>query len=109
VKATLHWVSARHAVDAEARLYDHLFSAENPLDLEEGADWKDNLNPNSKMVKEGVKLEPSLKNAKPFEFFQFERKGYFSVDPDSTSEKPIFNRSVGLRDTWEKIKKSEQE
>jgi hypothetical protein len=66
-------------------------------------------NPNSKIVKEGVKLEPLLKNVKPFEFFQFERKGYFSVDTDSTSERPVFNRSVTLRDTWEKIKKSQKE
>jgi len=109
VKATLHWVSAPHAVNGEVRLYDHLFSTENPLELEEGGDWKDNLNPNSKIVKENVKLEPSLKNVKPFEFFQFERKGYFSVDPDSTNEQPVFNRSVTLRDTWEKIKKSQKE
>ncbi len=109
VKATLHWVSAPHAVNGEARLYDHLFAAENPLELEEGEDWKDNLNPNSKIVKEDVKFEPSLKNVKPFEFFQFERKGYFSVDPDSTNERPVFNRSVTLRDTWEKVKKSQKE
>jgi len=109
VKATLHWVSAPHAVDGVARLYDHLFSTENPLEIEEGADWKDNLNPNSKIVKEGVKLEPSLKSVKPFEFYQFERKGYFSVDPDSTNERPVFNRSVTLRDTWARIKKSQKE
>jgi glutaminyl-tRNA synthetase len=109
VKATLHWVSASHAVNGEARLYDHLFSTENPIEVEEGRDWKDNLNPNSKIVKENVKLEPSLKNVRPFEFFQFERKGYFSVDPDSTNEQPVLNRSVTLRDTWEKIKKSQKE
>ena len=108
VKATLHWVSAPHAVNGEARLYDHLFSTENPLEIEERADWKDNLNPNSKIVKEGVKLEPSLKNVKPFEFYQFERKGYFSVDPDSTNERPVFNRSVTLRDTWARIQKSQK-
>jgi glutaminyl-tRNA synthetase len=109
VKATLHWVSAPHAVDGQARLYDHLFSTEDPFEGGEDKEWRNNLNPNSKIVKNGVKLEPSLKDAKPFEFFQFERKGYFSVDPDSTNEKLIFNRSVGLRDTWEKIKKSNQE
>jgi glutaminyl-tRNA synthetase len=108
VKVTLHWVSAPHAVDGEVRLYDHLFSTENPLEVKEGGDWKDNLNPNSKIVKEGVKLEPSLKDVKPFEFFQFERKGYFSVDPDSTEEHPVFNRSVGLRDTWAKIQKQKK-
>jgi glutaminyl-tRNA synthetase len=108
VKATLHWVSAPHAVDGEARLYDHLFSTENPFEANEGSDWKDNLNPNSKIVKEGVKLEPSLKNVKPLDFFQFERKGYFSVDPDSTDERPVFNRSVGLRDTWAKVQKKQK-
>jgi glutaminyl-tRNA synthetase len=108
VKATLHWVSVPHAIDGEARLYDHLFTTEDPLALEEGADWKDNLNPNSKIVKEGVKLEPSLKDVRPLEFFQFERKGYFSVDPESTDDHPVFNRSVTLRDTWEKIKKSQK-
>jgi glutaminyl-tRNA synthetase len=106
VKATLHWVSAPHAINGEARLYDHLFSTENPQEVTEGRDWRDNLNPNSKIAKEGVKLEPSLKNARPFEFFQFERKGYFSVDPDSTDERLVFNRSVTLRDTWAKIKKA---
>ena len=109
VKATLHWVSARHAVDGVARLYEHLFSIENPMQVKEGKDWKDNLNPNSKIVKDGVKLEPSLKNVKAGEFFQFERKGYFSVDPDSTGERRVFNRSVGLRDTWGKIKKAHEE
>jgi glutaminyl-tRNA synthetase len=108
VKATLHWVSAPHAVAGEARLYDHLFSKENPAEVEEGEDWKQNLNPNSKIVKKDVKLEPSLKEVKPFEFFQFERKGYFCVDPDSTREHPVFNRSVTLRDTWEKVRKSQE-
>jgi len=104
VKATLHWVSAPHAIDAEVRLYDRLFTKENPLDVEEGQDWLDNLNPNSLVVLTGCKLEPSLKEAKPGERFQFERKGYFCVDPDSI-EKLVFNRTVTLRNTWEKIKK----
>ncbi len=108
VKATLHWVSAPHAVDGVARLYDHMFTTENPFEAEEGGDWKDNLNPNSKTVMENVKLEPSLKDVKPLEFFQFERKGYFSVDPDSTDERPVFNRSVTLRDTWARIKKAQK-
>ncbi|MFQ6118219.1 MAG: glutamine--tRNA ligase/YqeY domain fusion protein, partial [Candidatus Bipolaricaulia bacterium] len=82
VKATLHWVSAKHAIDAEVRLYDRLFIKENPLDVEEGEDWLDNLNPDSLAVLQGCKLEPSLAEAKPGERFQFERKGYFCVDPD---------------------------
>ncbi len=105
VKATLHWVSAQHAIDAEVRLYDHLFTKENPLDVEEGHDWLENLNPNSLIVLTGCKLEPSLKEAKPGDRYQFERKGYFCVDLDSTPERLVFNRSVTLRDTWEKIKK----
>ena len=76
--------------------------------IKEGGDWKGNLNPDSKIVKEGVKLEPSLKDVKPLDFFQFERKGYFTVDRDSTDEQPVFNRSVTLRDTWARIKKAQK-
>jgi len=108
VKATLHWVSAQHAIDAEVRLYDHLFTKENPLEVEEGEDWLDTLNPDSLQILTGCKLEPSLATAKPGERFQFERKGYFCVDSDSTPGKPIFNRTVTLRDTWAKIKKRQQ-
>jgi len=104
VKATLHWVSAKHSIDAEVRLYDHLFTKENPLEVEEGQDWLDNLNQNSLTVLTGCKLEPSLAAAKPGERYQFERGGYFCVDPDSTPEKPVFNRTVTLRDTWARIR-----
>ena len=109
VKATLHWVDAEHAIDAEVRLYDRLFTKEVPLDRGEGGDWLDNLNPNSLTVLKGCKLEPSLADAKPGDRFQFERKGYFCVDPDSTSEGLVFNRTVTLRDTWARIQKREGE
>ena len=109
VKATLHWVSARHAIDAEVRLYDHLFAAENPLDVPDGGDYKDNLNPNSLETLTGCKLEPSLAEAAPGDRFQFERLGYFSVDPvDAAGGKPVYNRAVTLRDTWAKIRKQQQ-
>ncbi len=104
VKATLHWVSARRALRAEVRLYDRLFTNEYPGDVEEGGDWLDGLNPDSLEVLPECFVEPSLKGAKPEDFYQFERKGYFSVDPDSTGERLVFNRSVTLRDAWAKIK-----
>jgi glutaminyl-tRNA synthetase len=102
VKSTIHWVSARHAVDAEVRLYDHLFSKADPEDVPEGQDWKVNLNPKSEEVLTGAKLEPSLKDAKVNEKFQFERVGYFSVDKDSVDGKLVFNRAVSLKDTYAK-------
>ena len=105
VKSTIHWVSAEHAIDAEVRLYDNLFVSENPDDVPEGQDFTANLNPKSLEVATGVKLEPSLAGAPPASRYQFERLGYFSVDPDSTEEKPVFNRTVALRDTWAKIEK----
>jgi len=108
VKATLHWVSAQHAIDAEVRLYDHLFTKENPLDVEKGEDWLDGLNPSSLMVLTVCKIEPNLADVTPGERFQFERKGYFCVDPDSTPENPVFNRTVTLRDTWAKLKQKRQ-
>ncbi len=104
VKATLHWVSAAHAIEAEVRLYDRLFKVKNPLQVEEGKDWLDNLNPDSLIVLTNCKLEPSLRNAKPGDRFQFERVGYFCVDPDSEPGNPVFNRTATLRDTWAKIK-----
>jgi glutaminyl-tRNA synthetase len=103
VKGTLHWVSAPHAVDGEVRLYDHLFTREDP---DEGGDFRSSLNPESLQVITGCKLEPGLKNVKPGDRFQFLRHGYFCVDPDSTDGMPVFNRTVSLRDTWAKIEKS---
>ena len=100
VRGTAHWVSAEYAVDAEVRVYDHLFATENPDDVPEGGDWKDNINPDSLVVMQSAKLEPGLDQAKPGERFQFLRLGYFCVDKDSTPEAPIFNRTVALRDTW---------
>ncbi|WP_166819840.1 glutamine--tRNA ligase/YqeY domain fusion protein [Thalassoroseus pseudoceratinae] len=105
VKATLHWVSAAHAVDAEVRLYDHLFEIENPADVPEGKDWKDFLNPNSLVKVTGAKLEPSLKELGIGERVQFERLGYFCVDKDTKPENLVYNRTVTLKDTWAKAKK----
>ncbi len=103
VKATLHWVSAAHAVEGEVRLYDRLFRVPDPLDVPEGVDWIVNLNPHSLVVLTGCKLEPSLAEAKAGERFQFERKGYFCVDPDSRPGHPVFNRTATLRDPWAKL------
>ena len=104
VRGTIHWVSANHAVDAEIRLYDHLFETQNPSDVEQGKSYLDNINPNSLEVLSNCKLEPSLADAQPGERFQFERLGYFCVDSQaSNSNKPVFNRSVTLRDTWAKM------
>jgi len=108
VKATLHWVSAAHARKAEVRLYDHLFTKENPEDVDEGADFAANLNPNSLQTLTDCRVEPSLAGAAPGSRYQFERLGYFCVDPDSTGEKLVFNRTVSLRDTWAKIQKAQQ-
>ncbi len=104
VKATIHWVSAQHAIDAEVRLYDRLFTKPDPLDVPEGHDWKENLNPNSLVILQNCKLEPSLAEAKVGDRFQFERKGYFCVDPDSTEKKLVFNRTVTLKGEWDKAK-----
>lgn len=103
VKATIHWVSADHAVDAEVRLYENLFLKEDPNAVEEGKTFLDNLNPNSLEVLTNCKLERSLAKAEAGDRFQFERLGYFCVDPDTTSERLVFNRTVPLRDTWAKI------
>jgi glutaminyl-tRNA synthetase len=103
VKATLHWVSAPHSIPAEVRLYEHLFTKENPNDVEEGKEWTDNLNPKSLAVIANCRLEPSLASAKPGDRFQFERKGYFCVDPDSAPGKLVFNRTVTLKDDWARI------
>ena len=108
VKATIHWVSAQHAINAEVRLYESLFSKEDPNDVPESQEFTANLNPNSLETLTAAKLEPSLASAKPGDRYQFERLGYFCADPDSTSEKLVFNRTVQLRDTWAKIEKREK-
>ena len=106
VKATLHWVSARHCIEAEVRLYDRLFVKEDPTDVEEGKTFLDYVNPESLIVLKRCYLEPSLRNARPGDRFQFERLGYFCVDTKDTKPgKLVFNRIVTLKDTWEKIKK----
>ena len=101
VKGTIHWVSAQYAVPAEVRLYDRLFTVSNPDDVPEGADYKDNLNPNSLKTVTAM-VEPCLKDAETGTSYQFERLGYFSVDPDTTSDRLIFNRTVTLKDSWAK-------
>ncbi len=102
VKGTIHWVSASHAADAEVRLYDRLFSAEEPV----GDNWKESINPRSLEVLKKCRVEPGLAAAKPQDRFQFERLGYFCADDESTHDAPVFNRAVTLRDTWAKIAKS---
>ncbi|MCX6251840.1 MAG: glutamine--tRNA ligase/YqeY domain fusion protein [Bacteroidetes bacterium] len=106
VKGTLHWVSVKHAITAEIRLYDRLFSKENPDETAEGKDYKDFLNPDSLKTVTGF-LEPSLKTAKPGDKFQFERIGYFTVDKDSTNDHLVFNRTVTLKDSWAKHEKNQ--
>jgi glutaminyl-tRNA synthetase len=105
VKATIHWASAAHAIDAEVRVYDNLFSKENPNDVPEGQDFTANLNPNSLEIINKAKLEPSLAGAAPGTRYQFERLGYFCVDPDSKPGALVFNRTLALKDTWAKIEK----
>ena len=108
VKGTLHWVSADHALEAEVRVYDHLFVNADPNDVEEGSDFKANLNPNSLETLTSCRAEPSLRSAKPGNRYQFLRLGYFCVDPDSSNERFVFNRTVSLHDTWAKIEKAQQ-
>jgi glutaminyl-tRNA synthetase len=105
VKGTIHWVSAAHAVRAEVRLYDRLFKSENP---EEAGSFLDDLNPDSLDVIGDAQVEPSIAAAAAGSRFQFERLGYFAVDPDATPAKPVFNRVVTLRDTWAKIEQAGQ-
>ncbi len=107
VKATLHWVSAEHAVTAEARLYDHLFTKPDPDDVEEGKTFIDNLNPQS-LVVVSCQVEPSVVGAEPGTRYQFERQGYFCVDKDSRKGRLVFNRTVSMRDSWAKIQKAQQ-
>ena len=106
VQSTMHWVSAAHALPAEVRLYDNLFTKKNPDDVPEGEDFTSSLNPHSLEVLTGCQVEPSLKGAKPLNRYQFERLGYFCVDPDTSGDKLIFNRTVTLRDEWAKIQKA---
>jgi glutaminyl-tRNA synthetase len=105
VKSTIHWVSAAHAVDAEVRMYDNLFTKEDPNQAEAGQSFTVNLNPHSLEVLPQAKLEPSLRTASAGERYQFERLGYFCVDPDSVPGRPVFNRTVALKDTWARIEK----
>ncbi len=109
VKATLHWVSAPHALPAEVRLYETLFTKPDPEDVEEGQTFLDNLNPHSLEVIPQAFIEPSVKGAAPGTRYQFERLGYFCVDPDTTSEHLVFNRTVTLKDTWAKVQKKLQQ
>lgn len=105
VKGTLHWVSTAHAIEAEVRIYDRLFTHENP-DGDKEVDFKNYINPNSLEVITGY-LEPGLKDVKAGERYQFQRLGYFCVDPDTANNKPVFNKTVGLRDTWAKLESKE--
>ena len=109
VMGTLHWVSASHSLEAEVRLYDYFFTKEDPLEEKEGADFKSYLNPNSLEILKSCRIEPSLADAAPESRFQFLRQGYFCVDPDSSPEKLVFNRTVSLRDTWAKIEKAQKQ
>jgi glutaminyl-tRNA synthetase len=101
VKGTIHWVSVDHCLDAEVRLYDRLFLAENPSE-EKDCDFRDLLNPESLVVKQHCKVEACLKEVKPLDSFQFQRIGYFNVDKDSTPDHLVFNRTVSLKDSWKK-------
>ena len=108
VKSTLHWVSAEHSLKAEVRLYNNLFTNQNPDDVPEGTDFKSNLNPNSLEILTSCRVEPSLAGAAPLSRYQFERLGYFCIDPDSSEGKIVFNRTVTLRDPWAKIQKAQK-
>ena len=108
VRGTLHWVSSGHAVQAEVRLYEHLFTRENPLENPEGGDWKQCINPGSLQVLHHCMVEPQLRDAHPGARYQFLRHGYYCADPDRTPGRPVFNRTVSLRDTWSKIEKKIQ-
>jgi glutaminyl-tRNA synthetase len=108
VKATIHWVSAPHALAAEARVYDHLFTNQDPNDVGEGQDFTDRINPDSLTVMKSCVAEPFLSNAAPGDRFQFERQGYFCVDPDTRPGNLVLNKTVGLRDTWAKIENTQR-
>ena len=108
VKSTIHWVSAAHAVDAEVRLYDKLFTKPDPNEIDEGKDFTANLNPNSLEIGGNAKVEPALADPAMEARYQFERIGYSCADPDSKPGKPVFNRTVALKDTWAKIEKGQR-
>jgi glutaminyl-tRNA synthetase len=108
VKSTIHWVSAAHAVPAEVRLYDRLFTKENPDDAPAGRDFVANLNPRSLDTLTGCRVEPSLAGAAPGTLVQFERQGYFAVDPDTAAGTLVFNRAVSLKDEWARIEKAQR-
>ncbi|MEE9489926.1 MAG: glutamine--tRNA ligase, partial [Thermoplasmata archaeon] len=107
VRSTLHWVSAAHAIDAEVRLYDRLFTVPDPLGQKD-TDFKELINPDSLEALRSCKVEPAVRDLEPFDLLQFERLGYFCVDPDTTKQKLVLNRTVQLRDTWAKIQKRQQ-
>ena len=107
VKSTVHWVSAANAIDAEVRIYENLFTKENPNEVAEGEDFTANLNPLSLEVIPQAKLEPSLAGSAAGSRYQFERLGYFCVDPDSKPGKLVFNRTVALKDTWARVEKKQ--
>ena len=107
VKSTIHWVSADHAIDAEIRLYDRLFTVEDPAG-QKNADFKEFLNPYSLEILKSCKVEPAVGELKPFDRFQFERQGYFCIDPDKNEKNLVINRTVGLRDTWAKVQQKQQ-
>ena len=107
VKSTIHWVSVTDAVDAEIRLYDRLFTIADPAGQKE-KDYKEFLNQDSLEILKSCKIEPAIKKLKPFDRFQFERNGFFCIDPDSTDDNLIINRTVGLRDTWAKIQQKQK-
>ncbi|HFD80392.1 MAG TPA: glutamine--tRNA ligase/YqeY domain fusion protein [Gammaproteobacteria bacterium] len=109
VKGVIHWVSAAHAVEAELRLYDRLFNHPSPAAARDGADYRAHLNPDSLLTLTHCRLESSLANAQPGEHFQFERQGYFCVDPDHSHDRPVFNRTVTLRDSWARIEQQQKE
>ena len=107
VKSTIHWVSAKHAQDAEVRLYDRLFTVEDPAG-QKYKDYKDLINPNSLEVLKSCKVESTVKNLKPLDRFQFERLGYFCIDKDTTKDNLVINRTITLRDTWAKIQQQQR-
>jgi glutaminyl-tRNA synthetase len=109
VKGTIHWVSAKHGIDAEVRLYDRLYKVAHPMKSESGEDWKSNINPDSLKILNNCKIEPSILTGKPGDRYQFERTGYFIIDQNSKEQnRLIFNRTISLRDTWAKIEKAQK-